>query len=107
MGDLLGRYTDPAGRQHLLVLVAGGEGSLLLDRSSRGALVVARLARGEGREQALAVLCDAEADTEGLAPKPPIEGYLARAARTPRRLCRPLSAQDLPKTRRGTRRAAA
>ncbi len=96
VGEPLARYRDPAGAEHALVLLGGRRGPLLVDRSGAGELVVAELREGEGREQALAVLRDADANTEGLAPKPPIEGYLARAARTTGPLCRELSAADLP-----------
>ncbi len=94
-GGPLARYRDPAGVGHELVLVAGGEGRLLVDRSRSGARVVAELGEGEGRRQALAVLRDADGSTEGLSPKPRIEGYLAWAARTTEPLCRALSAGEL------------
>lgn len=107
MGELLGRYTDPAGVGHELVLVAGREGRLLVDRSLKRELVVAELGEGEGREQALAVLRDAEADTEGLAKKPPVVGYLARAAASPEPLCRASTADDLSDGGKGRGREAA
>lgn len=107
MGELLGRYTDPAGVAHELVLIAGREGRLLVDRSRSGELVVAQLGEGEGREQALAVLNDAEVNTEGLAPKPAIVGYLARAAVTSGPLCRAVRSDDLPEAGRKRRREAA
>jgi hypothetical protein len=95
IGEPLARYRDPAGIEHALVLISGRAGQLLIDRSPAGPRVVAELGEGEGREQALAILRDADGNTEGLNQKPPIEGYLVRAARSDGPLCRLLTSEDL------------
>jgi len=107
IGERLASYRDPAGVEHALVLLPGRRGQLLIDRSPAGERVVAELAADEGREQALAILRDADGNTKGLAPKPPIEGYLARAARSTDPLCRALSSDDLSEAEADRRRQAA
>ncbi len=107
MGETLASYRDPAGIEHALVLLDGRRGPLLADRSAVSELVVAELGEGEGRDQAVAVLRDAEGNTKGLPAKPPIEGYLARAARSAGPLCRELSVSDLASLEEKTRREAA
>ena len=107
MAEPLASYRDPGGGEHALVLLAGRRGLLLIDRSPAGELVVAELREGEGRDQALAILRDADGNTKGLAPKPPIEGYLARAARRTGPLCRELAADDLRDCEETGRREAA
>jgi hypothetical protein len=87
MAELLASYSR-SGERHRIELVPAGDGALVLDRPGEGApLVVAELASGEGREQALAVLYG-----EG--------GYLERARRGEPGLGRRLEA------RRGGRKVA-
>jgi hypothetical protein len=93
---VLTRYRDPAGAEHLLLLLRRPtEGALLLDRSARAVLVVAELAAGEGERQARAVLRDWPGDPRMPQHSPPVEGYLRRAARSEGRLCRWLVPEDL------------
>jgi hypothetical protein len=75
----LARYSDRGGRAHLVVL----RGRLVLDVAiSEPPRVVAELGEGEGARQARALLAD-----DG--------GYLERARRAERPLCRPLRIEDL------------
>jgi hypothetical protein len=79
---LLGRYTDPHGRPHRVVL----RGRLVLDVAAGDVpRVVARLSDEEGEPQARALLGASAID----------DGYLARARREPRPFIRALTADDL------------
>ena len=75
----LARYTDPNGRAHLVLL----RGRLVLDVGGSGpARVVCELASDEGTRQARALLHGAG-------------GYLERARRSERPLCRELGCEDV------------
>lgn len=94
VGRVLAGYSDVRGLEHALVLVKGARGLLLIDSSTAGELVVAELEEGEGAAEARAILSESPG-CQGVQPKPAIEGYLARAARSAVPLCRSLRADDL------------
>jgi hypothetical protein len=80
MGHLLTTYTVD-GEPHRIELVELRDGALVLDRPGTGApLVVAELCRGEGEDQARAVLHAG--------------GYLKRATGGEAALCRALAADE-------------
>ena len=107
VGRVLAGYSDVRGLDHALVLVKGTRGLLLIDSSTAGELVVAELGEGEGAAEARSILSDS-AGSQGVQPKPPIEGYLSRAARSAVPLCRRLQPEDLVKSEdSGRRRQAA
>jgi len=79
---LLGRYVDPHGRAHRVLL----RGHLVLDLTAGDRpRVIAVLAAGEGEGHARSLLHGSELD----------EGYLARARREPRPFIRTLTRADL------------